>query len=154
MSLCVRSFLPSDSEAFRVLNEEWITRHFELEKKDRETLRYPEKILDGGGQIVMAYLDDEAVGCCALIRIGADSFEVAKMAVTLRHQGRGFGRAVLAATIEEARKLSAKRLYLETNSSLIPAITLYRSLGFRDIPPGRVTPSPYARADVFMEMWL
>ncbi len=154
MPLTIRRFLSQDSEPFRVLNEEWITRHFKLEEKDRETLRHPEKILEGGGQIIMAYLDDEAVGCCALIRMEADSFEVAKMAVTLRQQGRGFGRAVLAATIDEARKLGARRLYLETNSSLTPAITLYKSLGFRDIPVERLQPSPYARADVFMEMVL
>lgn len=151
MSLTIRNFLPSDAEAFRVLNEEWITRHFKLEEKDRETITHPEKILEDGGQIVMAYVGEEAVGCCALIRMDEESFEVAKMAVTLRQQGRGFGRAVLAATIDEARRLGAKRLYLETNSSLTPAITLYKSLGFREIP---AHPSPYARADVFMEMWM
>jgi len=154
MHLTVRTYVPGDADAFRRLNEEWIERHFRLEEKDRETLRNPQKIIDGGGQILMAYVDDEPVGCCALLRMDEDSFEVAKMAVTLRQQGRGFGRAVLAATIEEARKLGAKRLYLETNSSLTPAITLYRSLGFRDIPAERMPKSPYVRADVFMEMWL
>ena len=154
MSLIIRTYLPTDAEAFRLLNEEWITRHFRLEEKDRQTLANPQKILDAGGQILMAYVDQEAVGCCALIRMDADSYEVAKMAVTLHQQGRGFGRSVLAATIDEARRLGAKRLYLETNSSLTPAITLYKSLGFRDIPADRLTPSPYARADVFMEMFL
>ena len=154
MPLTVRTFLPGDAEAFRRLNEEWIERHFRLEEKDRETLRNPQKIIEAGGQIVMAYLDEEPVGCCALLRMSPDSFEVAKMAVTLRYQGRGFGRAVLAATIEQARTLCAKRLYLETNSSLTPAITLYKSLGFHEISPERLAPSPYARADVFLEMFL
>lgn len=151
MALIVRAYLPADADAFRRLNEEWIERHFRLEEKDRETLANPQKIIDAGGQILMAYVDDEPVGCCALLRMDEGSFEVAKMAVTLHHQGRGFGRAVLAATIDEARKLGAKRLYLETNSSLAPAIALYKSLGFRDIP---AHPSPYVRADVFMEMVL
>jgi GNAT superfamily N-acetyltransferase len=154
MPVTVRTYLSTDAEPFRRLNEEWIERHFRLEEKDRETLRVPQKIIDAGGQIVMAYLDDEAVGCCALLRMDDHSFEVAKMAVTLHHQGQGFGRAILAATIDEARKLGAKRLYLETNSSLTPAITLYRSLGFRDIPADRARKSPYVRADVFMEMFL
>ena len=154
MPLTVRTFIPVDAEAFRRLNEEWIERHFRLEEKDRETLRNPQQIIDDGGQVLMAYLDDEPVGCCALVRMDGDSFEVAKMAVTLRQQGRGFGRAVLVATIEEARRLGAKRLYLETNSSLAPAITLYHSLGFCDIPADRAPKSPYVRADVFMEMFL
>ena len=45
-------------------------------------------------------------------------------------------------------------LYLETNHVLTPAIHLYEAVGFRNLPQERVTPSPYARADVFMEMVL
>jgi putative acetyltransferase len=154
MNLVIRNFRPGDEDAFRQLNEEWIERYFRLEEKDRETLNNPRKILDAGGQIVMALLGEERVGCCALIRMGAAEYEIAKMTVTDRYRGRGFGRAVLAGTIEEARRMGARLLYLETNSSLTPAITLYESLGFRHVPAERVVPSPYARADVFMEMSL
>jgi len=79
-------------------------------------------------------------------------FEVAKMAVSLRHQGSGIGRRLLRAVIEEASSLGARRLYLETNHALTPAIRLYESLGFRHIDPARITPSPYARTDVYMEL--
>ncbi len=154
MDLVVRSFRPGDEEAFRTLNEEWIERYFKLEEKDRETLGNTQKILDSGGQIVMALLGDERVGCCALIRMAEDEYEIAKMTVTDKYRGRGYGRAVLAGTIEEARRMGARRLYLETNSSLTPAIALYESLGFRHLPPDRVVKSPYARADVYMELLL
>jgi GNAT superfamily N-acetyltransferase len=154
MELVIRNFQPGDEEAFRLLNEEWISRYFQLEDKDRETLNHPEKILNAGGQIVMALLGEERVGCCALIPIGTDEYEIAKMTVTDKYRGRGFGRAVLAGTIAEARRMGASRLYLETNSSLTPAITLYESLGFCHLPPERIVPSPYARADVYMELFL
>jgi GNAT superfamily N-acetyltransferase len=154
MDLVIRNFQPGDEEAFRLLNEEWISRYFQLEDKDRETLNHPEKILNAGGQIVMALLGEERVGCCALIPIGTDEYEIAKMTVTDKYRGRGFGRAVLAGTIAEARRMGAARLYLETNSSLTPAITLYESLGFCHLPPERIVPSPYARADVYMELFL
>jgi GNAT superfamily N-acetyltransferase len=154
MDLVIRNFRPGDAEAFRLLNEEWISHYFRLEDKDRETLSNPGNILDAGGQIIMAVLGEERVGCCALIRIGDGEYEVAKMTVTDKYRGRGYGRAVLAGTIDEARKMGAKRLYLETNSSLTPAITLYESLGFRHLPPERVVESPYARADVYMELYL
>jgi putative acetyltransferase len=36
----------------------------------------------------------------------------------------------------------------------VGAIRLYESLGFRHLPPERVVPSVYARADVYMELWL
>jgi putative acetyltransferase len=48
-----------------------------------------------------------------------------------------------------ARALGATKLTLATNSKLPNAIHLYESLGFRHLPP---EPSPYARANVFMEM--
>jgi len=37
---------------------------------------------------------------------------------------------------------------------LANAIHLYESVGFRHLPPDRVTPSPYARSNVQMEMLL
>ena len=80
-------------------------------------------------------------------------FEVAKMAVTESFQGAGIGRRLLEKVVAEARASGAHRLYLETNRKLAPAIRLYESLGFRHIPPERVVPSPYARANVYMELY-
>jgi putative acetyltransferase len=74
------------------------------------------------------------------------------MAVTPGHQGEGIGRRLLCAVIAEARRMQAGKLYLETNHILKPAIRLYESLGFQHLDPGEVTPSPYGRADVFMEL--
>ena len=82
---------------------------------------------------------------------GALEYEVAKMAVTARCQGRGIGRRLLTAVVEAARSAGAHRLHLETNHALTPAIRLYESVGFRHVAP---LPSPYVRADVFMEMVL
>ena len=50
--------------------------------------------------------------------------------------------------------MGATRLYLETNWKLETAIKLYESLGFEHLPPERIVPSPYARADVYMERHL
>jgi len=150
----IRQFQPGDEATFRTLNEEWITRYFRLEPKDEEVLADPQgSILDAGGKILFAVLGDRCVGCCALIRMRDDEFEVAKMAVTPAHQGEGIGRKLLEAAIATGRS-AARRLYLETNSKLAPAIRLYESVGFRHMAPDRVPPSPYARADVHMEMIL
>ena len=76
------------------------------------------------------------------------------MAVTESHRRAGIGRRLLEKAVEEARASGAHRLYLETNRKLVNAIRLYESLGFRHLPPQRITPSPYARADVYMELYL
>jgi GNAT superfamily N-acetyltransferase len=156
----VRQFQAGDESSFQHLNEEWITRYFKIEPKDAQLLAEPQRtILDRGGKILFATVDGECIGCCALLRIsdaefGDQQFEVSKMAVTPAYRGGGVGRKLLEATVEVGRSLGAKRLYLETNDSLTPAIRLYESIGFKHLPADRITPSPYARANVYMEMML
>ncbi|MGA2578381.1 MAG: GNAT family N-acetyltransferase [Bryobacteraceae bacterium] len=151
----IREYKSGDEIAFRKLNEEWITHYFRLEAKDEEALSDPQSsILASGGRIFFADVGDGCVGCCGLLRTGASEFEVAKMAVTSSCQGSGIGRKLLHAAIEAARSAGARRLYLETNHILTPAIRLYESVGFKPLPPDRIVPSPYARTDVYMEMTL
>jgi putative acetyltransferase len=149
----IREFEPGDEIAFRLLNEEWITREFVLEPKDINYLSNPQAtILDHGGRIFFAVQNGDAVGCCALVAMEPGEFEVSKMAVTRACQGSGIGRRLLEKVVDEARISGATRLYLETNHKLTPAIHLYEAVGFRRLPPDRVVPSPYARADVSMEL--
>lgn len=151
----VRPFQRGDETAFRELNEAWISKYFRIEDKDRETLGNPHKyILSQGGEIFMALVDGEIVGCVALMKMSATTMELAKMAVDENYRGQGIGRALIAAAIQWARSRCFHRLYLETNHTLTPALNLYRSMGFRDVPEDRVMKSPYRRADVFMELWM
>ena len=146
-------FRPELAGAFKALNEAWITTLFALEPRDQEVLDDPQgEIIAGGGEVLFALEDGEPVGCCALIKLADGGFELAKMTVTDRHKGKGYGRALLAAAVAWAKAADATRLYLETNSALGPAISLYRTFGFREITPK--VPSPYARADVIMELTL
>jgi len=154
-ALQIREFQPGDEAAFRDLNVEWIERFFRIEPPDEAVLSNPQTaILDSRGRIFFAVRDGACIGCCALLRTGEHEFEVAKMAVTPAAQGSGAGRAILTAVIEEARRIGARRLFLETNRVMAPAIHLYESLGFRHIPADRVQPSSYARSDVAMEFFL
>jgi putative acetyltransferase len=151
----IRSFQPGDETAFRTLNEQWINRYFKVEPKDRATLLDPRKtILEPGGRILLAIVGGRPVGCCALLLMGEGEFELSKLAVAPGLQGKGIGRRLLGAAIETARSLHARRLYLETNHILTPAVRLYESVGFRHLDPSEVTPSSYDRADVYMELLL
>lgn len=149
----IREFQPGDEIAFRQLNEEWIERYFRVEAKEAEVLADPKgTVLDAGGKIFFAVIENRCVGCCALRRLSDDEFEVAKMAVTPSSQGGGIGRKLLQCVIETGRDMGARRLYLETNHTLTPAIRLYESVGFEHIPRERITLSVYKRADVYMEL--
>src|SRR4029077_12025822 len=151
----IRQFQPGDAAAFRRLNEEWITRFFRIEPKEELILADPQgTILDMAGRIFFATAGERCVGCCALIRLGDKEFEVAKTAVEPSYQGAGIGRRLLHAGIDEGRNAGAQRLYLETNHMRTPAILPYESVGFKPIEANHISPSPYERADVYMELIL
>jgi putative acetyltransferase len=142
-------FAAEHAAAFKALNEAWIGKYFAIEPKDREVIENPEaKIIARGGRVFMAIRGGEAVGCVALIAMADGGYEVAKMTVREDLRGSGLGKQLMQVCIDEGVRLGAPRLYLETNSSLAPAIGLYRSMGFEDLAP---VESEYVRADVFME---
>lgn len=142
-------FRPEHAEAFRELNVAWISRYFALEPADLKALDDPEGyILDRGGKVFMAFQDDRAVGCVALLKMADGGYEVAKMTVAEQVRGAGLGRRLMQRCIDAARAEGAPRLYLETNSGLAPAMALYRAMGFHDLPS---QPTQYARCDVWME---
>lgn len=134
--------------AFKRLNLEWLERYFRVEPIDEEVLSRPLEILRAGGAIFVARHRATIVGTCALLAAGDGRFELAKMAVTASHQGLGIGRKLIAAVIAEFLSRGARELFLESNSKLTPAITLYESSGFAHAP--RPAPSHYERGDVYM----
>ena len=143
---------PGYKQAFKELNEEWITRYFKMEASDYKYLDYPqENILDKNGVILFALAGDKPVGTCALVETGEQVFELAKMAVADEAKGKGIGYLLGLAAVERARALGAKKLFLESNTRLEPAINLYQKLGFRRIFG---QPSPYERSNIQMELIL
>jgi len=152
--LLLRTFRPGDEDAFRRLNEAWISQHFSIEPADREVLDDPRShILGRGGQICMAERRGEVVGCCALLVIAPGEMELAKMTVDESARGLGIGRKLLGFAVGVARQMGARRLYLESNTRAAAAIHLYEQLGFRHIAaPAHA--SKYERANVFMELAL
>ncbi|WIB61105.1 GNAT family N-acetyltransferase [Curtobacterium sp. MCLR17_007] len=142
---------PADAEAFRTLNEAWISRFFTLEDEDRKLLGDPVgQIIEPGGAVFVARLGDDVVGCVGIAPEGDGVFELVKMAVAPDHQGHGTGRRLIRAAVDRARELGAHRVTLETNATLASAVHLYETSGFRHLGPEERHPSPYVRADVAM----
>lgn len=148
----VVDYAPKYQHAFKDLNVEWISKYWELEEPDYIALNEPENyILNHSGTILIALDKGNPVGCCALIKMDADNYELAKMAVSPKAQGNGIGLILGEKIIERAKLMGIKRLYLESNSVLTPAINLYEKLGFSHIEGAT---SPYERCNVQMELHL
>lgn len=143
-------FAPGLRAHFYRLNAEWLSRHYSIEPIDHAVLSEPERsVLDPGGAIFFALLDDEPVGTCALLQESPGVYELTKMAVTERCRGLGIGRRLLDAAIAEFGRRGGQRLFLESHSGLRPALRLYESAGF-DMQPGTKPGSHYRRSDVYM----
>jgi len=140
--------------AFRLLNEEWISTYFKMEEADYKALDNPkEYILDKGGKIFVALYNNEPVGVCALIKMDDPDydFELAKMAVSPKIQGKSVGWLLGQAVVNTAKELGASNLFLESNTILKPAINLYQKLGFKKIVSRSIS---YERCNIQMELSL
>lgn len=143
-------FSPEYQADFKRLNIEWIEKYFVVEPHDIEQLDFPQDfILKNGGEIFFAMLDEEVVGTVGMAYLDESSFELAKMAVSPKHQGLGVGFILGEAALDFARKKGAKRVWLESNRSLTPAITMYKKLGFEEV---EFLPTPYSRSNIQMEI--
>lgn len=144
------AYNPTYKDAFYELNVEWITQYFKMEKADYMALEDPEEyILSKGGHIFVALYKGTPLGVCALIKMDDPEYdyELAKMSVSPLAQGQGMGWLLGRAILEKAKELGGRNVYLESNTLLKPAISLYHKLGFQKVA-GR--PTPYERCNIQM----
>ena len=88
----IRSKVMAFAEDFKRLNEDWISTNFWLEESDIQVLNDPQKfILDKGGNVFIALLNNKPVGTCALLVRDGITCELVKMVVDPEAQGKGIG---------------------------------------------------------------
>jgi len=136
---------------FEKLNRDWIEKYFWMEPVDFQVLQNPEEhIVNKGGAILMASYNKEVAGTVALKFVDQRTYEFTKMAVDEKFQGKKIGQALADAAIEKAKALGGEKIILYSNTKLTPAITLYRKIGFKEVP----VDGPYKRSDIKMELIL
>ncbi len=134
---------------FKAINVEWIEVNFKVEPHDHEQLDNPQWIIDNGGIIYLAKLNNEIVGTAILNYEGDGIWELGKMAVKPKAKGLGIGKKLLQKTIEVVKQKKAKTFYLESNRLQEVAIKMYLEFGFFEVPQN--ANSHYQRADIKME---
>jgi ribosomal protein S18 acetylase RimI-like enzyme len=134
----------------KILNLEWLEKHFKVEPKDQIVLTNPQtEIIDKGGFIYYAKYDDQIVGTFSLLKIDQSTFELSKMAVTTAVQGLGIGKKLMAHCLAVAKEKEIKKIILYSNRSLKTALHLYETFGFVEIA---LESGIYERADIKMEI--
>lgn len=88
-----------------------------------------------GGRLLVAEMAGEVVGCVALRPLEPAICEMKRLWVEPGFGGRGLGRRLAEAVIDEARAIGYRKMRLDTFPERMPAAQrLYESLGFHEIP--------------------
>ncbi|HEX5271417.1 MAG TPA: GNAT family N-acetyltransferase [Gemmataceae bacterium] len=112
----------------------------------------PGRYAPPSGCLLLVTAGDRLAGCVALKKLGDGVCEMKRLYVRSRYRGTGLGRMLAGQVIREAKRLGYQAMRLDTvPSAMGGAVALYRSLGFRDIPPYYCNPVPGA---LFMELQL
>ena len=144
-----------DFEAARKLFEEYaaaLNISLCFQGFDQEVSGLPGSYAPPAGRLLLAIQGDEAGGCIALRPLADNICEMKRLYVRPRFRGQGLGGELVAAVIDAAREIGYEHMRLDTlPGKMDQAIALYRSIGFREIPPYYHNPVEGA---LFMELAL
>jgi len=116
---------------------------------EREMAEFPADYARPDGRVLVAVEGGETVGVVGLRRLSGKVCELKRMYVRPEFRGKGIGRKLAKRAIKEARDIGYVRMRLDTLSRLKEAVSLYDSLGFKEIAPYTVNPN---RGVIYMEL--
>ncbi len=147
----IRRALPEDHAAVaRELADylSFIGGALDAEGLDYDIAHWQEEY-DGRTGVLLLVADPagEVVGTAAVRLLEPGLGELKRMWLRPSRQGRGLGRRLMDACLDEARRLGCRALRLDTQARMEAAVHLYRAYGFSEIPRY----NDNRRADIWME---
>jgi GNAT superfamily N-acetyltransferase len=120
-----------------------------LQDFERELASLPGQYGPPTGRLLLALRHgragiDEPVGCVGLRKLEDGVCEMKRLYVQPSLRGEGAGRALVESLISEARVMGYRRMRLDTLPIMLEAQTLYRQIGFLEIPAYLKNPTPNA----------
>jgi len=115
---------------------------------DAELAALPGDYAEPGGALLLALVDGQPAGCCALRPIAdvdyANACEMKRLYVRRAFRGFGLGRLMAQQLMDLAMRAGYSTLLLDTLDDMEAARGLYGSMGFEEIPPYYFNPLPGA----------
>jgi len=90
--------------------------------------------LDNIKNVVIAYQDNQAIGCGAFKKLDNETIEIKRMYVKFAHRGSGTAQAILNSLELWALEKGFKKCILETGNRQVEAIKFYKKFGYKSIP--------------------
>jgi ribosomal protein S18 acetylase RimI-like enzyme len=100
--------------------------------------------------IYLARWEGQPAGCIAVSPFDDSTLEVEKFYVDAVFRGKGIGRALMAALLDDAERSNGSRILIHTAAYMKNAVSLYRSFGFAECPPFRDVPASVIHSEIFM----
>ncbi|HUW43300.1 MAG TPA: GNAT family N-acetyltransferase [Thermoplasmata archaeon] len=107
---------------------------------DKEIASLPGEYARPNGRLYLAFERSRPVGCVGLRGLEEGVCEMKRLYVKPNNRREGIGRELAELVIRDARDIGYSKMRLDTIAAMMPAITLYKSLGFKEIPPYRYNP--------------
>lgn len=101
---------------------------------EEELAGLPGKYAPPDGALILGYVGDQVVGCVALRPLEKDLCEMKRLYVRPLYRGGAYGREMAEEIISIGRELGYVAMRLDTLARMVPAVMLYRSMGFAEIP--------------------
>lgn len=115
---------------------------------DQELASLPGDYASPRGALLLARVDGEVAGCCALRPLDSADYpnaaEMKRLYVRKAFRGFGLGRSLAEAVLDAARQAGYASVLLDTLDDMEAARALYVELGFEEIPPYYHNPIPGA----------
>ena len=126
--------LAAVAELFREYAE-WLALEKSSCKIEKTISEFPGPYGPPDGCLLLARQGGRPSGCVALRRFDDDKCEMKRLHVRPAYRGRGIGKALAVEIIDEARRLGYHKMRLDSIADRMKeAVSLYRALGFREIP--------------------
>ena len=139
---------PSEMEVIRELwIEYWNWLEFApcFQDFDQELDALPGKYAPPDGCILLAQYNDTVAGCVSLRKLSDDICEMKRLYVRPSFRGKKIGQSLANAIVKAARQKGYQRMRLDTLPRMESAISIYKSLGFREINPYTAEPIDEAK---------
>jgi GNAT superfamily N-acetyltransferase len=88
-----------------------------------------------GAVIIMLNRESRPVAMCGVRIVAGDTAILKRVFVRWDHRGKGLSKGLLAAAEDQARRLGATRMHLETGVTQTVARALYSKMGYRPVTP-------------------
>jgi ribosomal protein S18 acetylase RimI-like enzyme len=111
---------------------------------EQELVDLPGKYAPPDGELLLALLNEQPIGCVALRKLEENICEMKRLYVKPEGRGTGLGKKLAGKIVAIARQRGYEFMRLDTLETLTEAVNLYQQLGFRQVPPYYDNPLPGA----------